>query len=229
MKYPLSWFHEAVRETICWVWGHHWITSWRRVRDVEPPGWTKRKQGNPYCEYVASWHYKCRRCRTRTSEGARYPLWREIWWALKNGCQCWWIGVTCYTPWPKRKEGYAYTVTPWYAALVAVLVGAPLFAIEQVWLGWFSHQWHFPSFPGIAAAEASHRIAMWVESKGIRYRWMPPQNPSDPHEIGFWLDSEAAKLAENTGQWRMRVWAYSGQVVNATGTYTHTTFTAGTA
>lgn len=209
MRHPLNWYQSALRETACFLAGHDWRSSWRRVRDEEPPGWTRGKCGNPYFEYVASWHGKCRRCRARTCDDPYQPLWREVWWMLRSGWGALRIGVTCYWPWRERKQGRGYSVMPWWAYAVSLLA-APLFAFEQMWLCWFSYQWHFPSFPGAWAADLNHVISMWAESKATHYRWIPPQDPDDKNEIGFWLPEGDAQRTEETGEWRMRVWVYPG-------------------
>lgn len=111
MHYPLKWFHEMGRELRCMVLGHDWKHSPTRrspyfdMDEHEVPYAYRKGVGrrNYMFESIASWRYKCSRCRVRMDDaydsvhinfyrGVRYgfirgivlfdlsefPMWRKI-------------------------------------------------------------------------------------------------------------------------------------------------------
>lgn len=109
----------ALLETWCFFWGHDWKSSWRQRTDYTWAAnlnteetklalpYARRHSGNPYFEYSAGWHYRCRRCRRQTRNDAWYPLWREAWWAFKSFWRCWFLESPATGQGPTRgRQGF---------------------------------------------------------------------------------------------------------------------------
>jgi hypothetical protein len=180
-------FQMALRETWCWLRGHQWKHSWRKVSEEERPD-LQRRNGNPYFDYVSSWHAKCRRCRLATRDATWYPWYRSLWWAANQFFGCLRIGIECAGPWAdyrKRREGHGYTTIRWPGVIYGLLA-APCFAVEQTWFGWCWYQWHMPAFPGSIAM----KLHMWFNDRAEKYEtrwyWKPPYDPMNPHMVGCW-------------------------------------------
>lgn len=210
-----------VRETICFFWGHDWKSSWRHradraarmALDRREQEWkdgipyADRQAGNPFCEYSQGWHFKCRRCRTRTRDWLWVPWWRDLWGAVQTYAQCFRIGVTCYWPYPKRRIGYPYTEYPWSAWLLS-LVTTFSFAWEQAYAGW-AHARRWPMWPAFVSSEDCYQIhRKWIEGKGVTYDWFPPMDPDDPTELGMWL---RRGQYEKGSLHRPRMWYRTGE------------------
>jgi len=100
MKHPVynSYFNYITRQLICFTIGHNWKCSWRRKdnanelmsMDHELLPYRDRHSGNPYYEYSAGWHFKCRRCRINIRGNSWYPFWdyfKGPWHDLKFAIQ----------------------------------------------------------------------------------------------------------------------------------------------
>lgn len=189
-------FYGAWLEIVCYFAGHDWKSSWRSRDDrkqVEatpesewPISW--KLAGNPFFTHSAGWHYRCRRCRMRTREDSWYPWYVVLRGAVRSFWRSWWIGATCYRPSKKNRqriEGRDYVIYPWYSFPVSLLT-APLFGFEQAW-GAFWYHWKWPVFPLVWASELSAWAHdRWIDGKAKTMYWHGPQDPNDPHELGFW-------------------------------------------
>lgn len=90
MKYPVGYWRQLARETVCFFFGHAWDSSWQRRPDYDELQrqpydllpYAQRQSGNPYYHFAAWWHYKCRRCRLKTRNDAWYPWHVKLRWAL---------------------------------------------------------------------------------------------------------------------------------------------------
>ena len=95
MKYPLKWYQQAARELVCYFGGHKWVHS--PSRHTEYFGKSREEvpysyrvgvgRGNYMWEEVASWSYKCRRCRMRVYgfHNEHLVWYKKLYWALQDG------------------------------------------------------------------------------------------------------------------------------------------------
>lgn len=146
-RHPLGLRHDILRQTWCFLVGHRWVSSWRRVSRTRRRG----RHANPYYDHVATWHYKCRRCRSRIAHDSFYPWFKSAWWALKGFWEAFGIVFNCY-----------WTGYPWRVR-AALPVSAFLFGVEQGWTQWSCDR-HWPFWPTELAGELNHRLADWIES-----------------------------------------------------------------
>lgn len=89
MKFPLKWYQSLGREMGCWCIGHNWKSSSRHRDNYEEVSKMKYEDlpyrmrwENPYWEYSARWHFKCRRCRRMTTDWPSRPYSYQVWFAL---------------------------------------------------------------------------------------------------------------------------------------------------
>jgi len=142
-SWPLRWYHDAFRETVCFFLGHKWKCSWRsrddraeRVARDDRGELTYREQheGNPYCWYSAGWHYKCRRCRTRTRDDAYQPWYRTWWWAVRYGViEASWFQIA-YWIGGSLKQEHSLPGRYWPVVLLAAVVAGGAKALT--YLAW---------------------------------------------------------------------------------------------
>lgn len=169
MKWPLKFHNDVLRQTVCWLAGHDWKSSWRsrddrgdrEARDnAGALSYREKHEGNPYCWHSAGWHYKCRRCRLRTREDRYDPWFKVLWWAIKNAATSYGCVVEAYGNYPFGPR------------LVALLVVGPCFAFVQGW-GQFDR---VPWWPMDVAWAIEHRVSNWLE------RQKPAAPPPPPKQ-----------------------------------------------
>lgn len=212
-----SWWVSLAREVWCIVAGHQWKSSWRRVRETEPPGWYSGKSGNPFYEYVSSWHHRCRRCRRRTMDTAWYPLWRSLWWGVAAGVRTIAIQWECYAPFgagTRQVEGRAFHRARWPNVGWLVLA-APFTFAAQVALYLHDYSWMPLTVVGLLA-DADYWFMGRCERNTTYFHWLPPDGaehgilgPDGFREVGLWQRSD---LIDHDPLKRTRTHVYVGDV-----------------
>lgn len=193
-RYPLRWYHLAVREFCCWVAGHRWSSSWRHREDyAERVAQDQRdllpyrdRRDNPYFEWSAGWHYKCRRCRLQTRDDRWEPWYRDLWWGIRSGTQHAWWGVEFYVldRWRHGQETY-YVLPHRYWPIVGLVAVAD--AVGYALLPWWmDRDWPIQWLGGLVldAADTLHR---YLNDRFITMRWVPPRTSG---ELGYWMLQE---------------------------------------
>lgn len=150
---------EFWRELTCLLVGHRWTFPERRYTELTREEYDAAHAmtshmhfpPNPYWHDITSWSCKCKRCRIKSNEWPTYPIWKEVWWMVKNFGFSWKICVSL--AWKSR--------APWWYRVRQATVHGFLFAVEQTWLGWWWHQWGWPSWPGLVASDLGQKL--WRE------------------------------------------------------------------
>ncbi|OGR30839.1 MAG: hypothetical protein A2139_14805 [Desulfobacca sp. RBG_16_60_12] len=149
------------RELACKVVGHRWKFPKRRYVPLTADEYEAAHRAtrylkfppNPYWQDLVTWSCKCRRCRRVSTEWPTYPLQKEVWWMVCSFFSTWGI---CFKDLWDRDLSLSQR-------LVHALVIGPLFAFEQVWLGWWWCQWGWPALPGAVASDLCERL--WKEQE----------------------------------------------------------------
>lgn len=147
-SHPLRLRHDIVRQTFCWLIGHRWVSSWRRVSTKARRG----KHANPYYDHVATWYVKCRRCRLRCAHDRFDPWFKSAWWSWRGFWSAFGIMFACY-----------WKTASWRQRIL-LPVAAVAFGIEQSWAQWSCDR-GWPFWPTEAAGMVTHWFSEWVERR----------------------------------------------------------------
>lgn len=207
-KHWSAWVQLA-REIWCFLAGHRWASSWRRVGEWD---WHRSKRGNPYYDYVASWRGKCRRCRMRTRDEVWAPVWIMAWHGLTGGVGYISILWNCYSPWGPRTrkvEGKGYRISSVWN-LWWLLLAAPVSMVKEVVVHLHDETW-MPWTVVTFWCDVDYWLMERMEKNTTYYTWLPPDG--DNHgivgsgkELGLWMRSD---LVDKDPLKRMRVFVQS--------------------